>query len=62
MISQQKIEQIHVIVENIVSALVYLGEMRTPILGEVSTLGETLRDLYEELMIVHKEFVCFQSS
>ena len=31
--------------------------MRATILGEVSTLGETMRDLYEELITIHKAVV-----
>ena len=33
---------------------VYLEETRATILGEVSTLGETMGNVYEELMAVHK--------
>ena len=31
--------------------------MKETILGEVSTLGETMQDIYEELVTVHKEVV-----
>jgi len=31
--------------------------MRAVILGEVSTIGETMRDLYEELITIHKAVV-----
>ena len=31
--------------------------MRATILGEVSTLGETMQDLYEELITIHKAVV-----
>ena len=32
--------------------------MRAVILVEVSTLGDIMRDLYEELVTVHKEIIC----
>ena len=33
----------------------YLEEIKVTILGEVSTLGEIMQSLYEELVTMHKE-------
>jgi len=42
--------------QNVVPAF---GEMRTMILVEVLTLGDTMRKLYDKFFIVHKEIVHF---
>lgn len=55
--AQQEIEQLCASAQNVIYAQVYLEEMRATTLGEVSTLGETMRDLYEELITIHKAVV-----
>lgn len=56
-VSRQEIEQLYTTTYNLVFTRVYLEEMRAMILGEVSKLGETMWDLYEELITIHKVVV-----
>ena len=41
-VSQQEIEKLHRVAQNAASPQIYLGEISAEILGEVSTLGETI--------------------
>jgi len=55
-VARQPIKQLHVEVQKAASTQVYLEENKVVILGEVSTLGETMWSLYEELVTMHKTF------
>ena len=55
--SRKEVEQLHATSHNATFAQVHLEEMKAAILNEVSTLGETMQDLHEELITVHKAVV-----
>lgn len=56
--AMQEVEQLRAIAMDISSTQVYLEEMREKILSEVLTLGETMQNLHEDLVTVHKAIVC----
>lgn len=56
-ISLQEIDQLREIAQNVAFTHVYLEEKRETILGEISTLGETMWCLYEELTTIHNTIV-----
>jgi len=53
---RKEAKQLRATMENAVFAL---GEMRTVILAEVLTFGETMQKLYDGFFTVHKTFVHF---
>lgn len=56
-VARQEVEQLRAEVQNEAPTEVYLEKIKANILGEVSTLGDTMKNLYEELVTVHKEVV-----
>lgn len=52
--SRKQIEQLEAEVQKVTPTQVYLEELQEAILGEVLAMGETMRNLYEELVSVHK--------
>jgi len=52
--SRKEIEQLYAMSHNATFAQVHLEEMKAAIRNEVSTLGETMQDLHDELVTVHK--------
>lgn len=56
-VDMQEAEQLHAAAQNAVSAWVYLEEMIEMILIKVSTFGETMWNLHEEFVTVHKAVV-----
>lgn len=50
--TRKQVEQIQVEFEKATLAQFYLEEIKAATLGEVSTLGETMTGLYEELITV----------
>lgn len=57
--ARQEEKQLRAVAQNTVSKQVYLKNMRTTILVKVSTLEETMQNLYVGSVTVHKEVVCF---
>lgn len=53
---RQEVEQLRATTHNVVSTM---GEMRTMILVEVSTLGETMWKFYDGFVTMHKVVVRF---
>lgn len=54
---RQEVEQLQEAAQNTAFTQVYVEELKAAILGKVSTLEETMQNLYEELIIMHKEVV-----
>lgn len=62
-VARKEVEQLRATTQNTASAQVHLEEMKVATLHEVSGLGETMRDLYEELVTVIRQwFVCLACS
>lgn len=57
--ARREVEQLHVAAQNVTSTHVHLEEIMAMILGEVLTLGETIWNLYKELVTMLKEVVHF---
>lgn len=55
-VSRKDVEQLHATTQNPTSTQVDVEEMKAMIVSEVSTLGETMLNLYEELVSMHREF------